>query len=167
MHDHLGPLMFQFEYLNKQKMPSQSEFLQRFEEFIVQCPQEYTYGVEIRNPNYLNSRYFTFLNQHNLHHVFLQGYYMPPIFQIYSNFSAHIQHLTVIRLHGPDRKGIEKATKKNWNRVLASKDDEINALLPMLHDLRSRNVNVYLNINNHYEGSAPLTIQKIRTLLQD
>jgi hypothetical protein len=73
----------------------------------------------------------------------------------------------VIRLHGPDRKGIEKVSKKNWNKILASKDDEINALLPMLHDLRSRDVNVYLNINNHYEGSAPLTIQKIRTLLQD
>lgn len=29
----------------------------------------------------------------------------------------------------------------------------------------SKNIDVYLNVNNHYEGSAPLTIQKIKQLL--
>jgi len=31
--------------------------------------------------------------------------------------------------------------------------------------MRSRGIEVYLNVNNHYEGSAPLTIEKIRGLL--
>jgi hypothetical protein len=34
MHDLLGPLLFQFEYLNRQKMPSQKKFLERLEEFV-------------------------------------------------------------------------------------------------------------------------------------
>ena len=35
----------------------------------------------------------------------------------------------------------------------------------MIKDLNSRDVDVYLNVNNHYEGSAPLTIEKIKKLI--
>nr|NIR09555.1 DUF72 domain-containing protein [Candidatus Aminicenantes bacterium] len=31
--------------------------------------------------------------------------------------------------------------------------------------LEERKVDVYLNVNNHYEGSAPLTIKKIQEML--
>ena len=37
----------------------------------------------------------------------------------------------------------------------------------MIQDLRSRGIHTYLNVNNHYEGSAPLTIEKIRGLLDE
>ena len=30
---------------------------------------------------------------------------------------------------------------------------------------RPRGVDVYVNVNNHYEGSAPLTIERIKELL--
>lgn len=70
----LGPLMFQFEYLNKQRMRGQSEFLDRFGEFIGNLTKGLHYAVEIRNPNYLNERYFSFLKKLDLAHVFLQGY---------------------------------------------------------------------------------------------
>ena len=45
--------MFQFEYLNKQKMSGLHEFIERFEAFLEQLNHKYLYGVEIRNPNYL------------------------------------------------------------------------------------------------------------------
>ena len=32
----------------------------------------------------------------------------------------------------------------------------------MINDMRGRSMTVYLNVNNHYEGSAPLTIERIR-----
>jgi hypothetical protein len=53
---------------------------------------------EPRNPNYLNAAYFTFLRQHNLGHVFLQGYYMPPIFDLYTAHADHLTGTVVIRL---------------------------------------------------------------------
>ena len=40
----LGPIMFQFEYLNKQKMPSKEAFFERFGAFIRRAPQ----GISIR-----------------------------------------------------------------------------------------------------------------------
>ena len=45
-------------------------------------------------------------------------------------------------------------------------DDEIEKICSMVIQLLERDVDVYLNVNNYYEGSAPLTIQKIRNLLK-
>ncbi len=71
----------------------------------------------------------------------------------------------MIRLHGPDRKAMEEKTRKHWHRVVAPKDEELAAIANMAGELLEQGVNVYLNVNNHYEGSAPLTIERIRRLL--
>ena len=165
LRNNLGPLMFQFEYLNRQKMPSQSDFQERFQDFITQCPNDNLYAMEIRNPNYLNAAYFQFLRANGLSHVFLQGYYMPSIFPLYERFKEHIDGVSVIRLHGPDRKGIEKKSSAVWDRIIEPKDDDLERLNRMVGDLLSRQVQVYLNVNNHYEGSAPLTIERIKERL--
>ena len=58
----LGCLIFQFEYLNKQKMDSLSEFQLKFSEFYKGLNKKApSIGIEIRNPNYLNENYFKFL----------------------------------------------------------------------------------------------------------
>jgi uncharacterized protein YecE (DUF72 family) len=75
--------------------------------------------------------------------------------------------MVIIRLHGPDRQGIEKMTGKRWDTIVNPKDDEIGAILETIGRLLRRRVDVYLNINNHYEGSAPLTIEKIREKLPE
>jgi uncharacterized protein YecE (DUF72 family) len=162
LKDHLGPLIFQFEYLNKQKMALQEHFEERFATFVSGLPSNCAYAVEIRNPNYLNASYFKLLNEHGIQHVFLQGYFMPPIFDVYKKHRDAIEGSTIIRLHGPDRKGIEQETKKVWNRIVAPKDEDLDRLTEMMGDLMGRGVNIYLNVNNHFEGSAPLTIERIR-----
>jgi uncharacterized protein YecE (DUF72 family) len=121
--------------------------------------------VETRNPKYLNDEYFGFLKARGLYHVFVHGYYMPSIFQVYRDFSLRIKKLTVVRLHGPSRSDIEAKTKKKWHRIVEPRDLELDSLGKMLEDLRRRKVTTYLNVNNHYEGSAPLTIERIRSRL--
>lgn len=162
MVEKLGPLMFQFEYLNKQKMPGGlNQFIDLFGEFTEQLPPEMRYCVECRNPNYLNDKYFTFLREKRLSHVFLQGYYMPSIFEIYGKYMEQIKDYVVIRLHGPDRKGIEKVTGKDWSQVIAPRNDDIKALVGMLEELEQREVEMFIYVNNHFEGSAPRTIERI------
>lgn len=161
LHPFLGPLIFQFEYLNKQKMAGLSDFIKYFGKFADQLPKGFMYCVESRNPNYLNRTYFDFLDSLDLHHVFLQGYYMHPIFNIYREHREHIRKVTVIRLHGPDRKDIEQQAGKNWSQIIAPKDHEIDMLTQMLDDLQGRNVQPYIYVNNHFEGSAPRTISRI------
>ena len=121
MHQNLGPLIFQFEYLNKQKINGSNEFFDRFCKFAEQLPEGFSYFIELRNPNWLNNRYFNFLQTTHLYHVFLQGYYMPSIFVLYQKYRDKIQGKTVIRLHGPERDNIEKKTGKDWSQVVAPK----------------------------------------------
>jgi uncharacterized protein YecE (DUF72 family) len=169
MHDLLGPLIFQFEYLNRQKMPFQKQFLSRFSVFISEIPSGYTYGLETRNQNYLNARYFDFLLENRICPVFLQGYWMPSMVDLYDKWRDRIiQHSTVvIRLHGPHRTNIEEKTGKQWNRIVEPRDAELDGIGRVAGDLRDNDVEVYLNVNNHYEGCAPLTIQRIRERIDD
>lgn len=162
----VGCLMFQFEYLNKQKMVSLNNFVNAFRTFHSNLPKSIPdLAIEIRNPNYLNQNYFEFLNSLNIYHVFLQGYYMPSIFEVYEKYKSFIKDLTIIRLHGEDRRGIEKISEGNWNKIYLAHDGELKKVAALLKELNSKKIDVYLNINNHYEGSAPLTIQRIKDLL--
>ena len=162
----VGCLMFQFEYLNKQKMASLSHFIKMFQAFHANLPKNVpAIGIEIRNPNYLSKKYFEFLNSLTIYHVFLQGYYMPSIIELYKNYSTFIKELTVIRLHGEDRQGIEKISGSSWSKIYIDRKAELNKVVDLLKELASKKVDVYLNINNHYEGSAPLTIERIEKLL--
>ena len=167
LRDVLGPVMFQFEYLNRQKMSLQDSFQKQFVAFAQQLPAGYAYGVEVRNPKYLNDAYFRFLSGGRLIPVLLQGYWMPPIWGVYAEHRERIlDHKTVvIRLLGPDRKGIDEMTGKRWDSLAAPKDKELPRVVGIARDLMNEGVDVYINVNNHYEGSAPLTIQRIRELL--
>lgn len=159
--------MFQFEYLNKQKMPGGlQQFIDQFGQFAEQLPVGQKYFLESRNPNYLTSKYFDFLNSQGLHHVFLHGYYMPPIFEIYEKHREQIRNAVVIRLHGPDRKGIEEKIKSDWSQIVSPRDEDIQSMASMLSDLKSRNVESFVFVNNHFEGSAPRTIVRIEESLR-
>lgn len=167
MRDTLGPVMFQFEYLNRQKMKSRKAFLEVLAPFLEGLPEGYRFGVELRNPKWLDASFFELIEQHSVIPVLLQGYYMPSIVELYIKWRDELaKHDTVIiRLHGPNRQGIEKHTGKVWDRIVAPKDDELSAIAGVTKDLLGRGVNVFVNVNNHYEGSAPLSIERFQERL--
>ena len=156
----LGPVMFQFEYLNKQKMPSRDAFLERLGAFIEKAPAGYMYAVESRNPNYLSKAYFDFLRERKLAHVFLDGYYMPPIGDVAGKHEVQTADFSVVRLHGPNRKDIEAQTDSIWNRIVAPQDQGILSAVDIVKRNAEKSITTYINVNNHYEGSAPLTIER-------
>jgi uncharacterized protein YecE (DUF72 family) len=163
----IGPLIFQFEYLNKQKMPGKlQQFIDQFGEFAEQLPGGYAYCIEIRNPNYLGEEYFEFLNEKKLHHVFLQGHYMPSIFELYNKYREQIKDLVVIRLHGSNQKEVEAQTGKKWDRIVSPKDSEIDSLAGMLVDLERRGIETFVYVKNDFEGSAPMTIGRLENRLK-
>ena len=163
----LGPLIFQFEYLNRRKMSGPDEFRERLAEFLGQIPKGFEYAVEIRNQNYLSEAHFRFLVGHGLIPVLLQGYWMPPIAEVYSAWRTSLlqARAVVIRLHGPDREGMEKDTGGRWDRLIVRRDEELRDIVAMVEELLGAGVNVYVNVNNHYEGSAPFTVERIVALL--
>ena len=90
---------------------------------------------------------------------------MPPVKSVFQEFKDYINKPVVIRLHGPDRSGIEKKTGGVWSKIVEPKDDELTDVAGIVNYFKKKKADVYLNVNNHYEGSAPLTINKIQKLL--
>ena len=165
MSSKIGALMFQFEYLNKQKMSSQAEFFDRLEAFYENVDKTYPCAFEIRNPNYLNNIYFDFIKRSDSAHVLLQGYFMPPIIDVFKKYYEQIGDPVIIRLHGPDRKKIEELTGKDWSKIVLPKDEKLSVIPSIINYFSEKEIDVYVNVNNHFEGSAPLTIEKIKNLL--
>lgn len=166
--DVMGFLIFQFEYLNKEKMGSQASLLTKLERFFKDIDAPGRLALEVRNPVYLNEGYFDFLNKWGVAPVLLHGYWMPPVSKVYYKWREKIikGQAVILRLHGPNRSDIEKRTGKRWDKIVAPKDDELEGIAELVKDLMDHRVNVFLNVNNHYEGSAPLTIDRLRQLLK-
>ena len=162
-------LELEFEYLNKQKMADLSAFMKAIEAFVKKIDVEglkntVPLGIECRNANYLKREYFQFLKDHGIVHVFSEKLYLPHVYELYSQFSDLIGDRVALRLLGGDRKEIETKTKGNWNEIVDPKPD-LPEVASMIRDISngSRLVKVYLN--NHYEGSAPKSIERLQNLL--
>ncbi len=161
----IGMVMLQFEYLNRKKMGSQGAFLERLADFLEKRPPGPELGVECRNPGYLDETWFRFLRERGVHHVFCQGYYMPPAWEVGEKHEDLLTDSVVVRLMGTDRKEVEIRGGERWNSILEPRDAELARIVSLVKGWRKRGKRVYVNVNNHYEGSAPLTAGKVRRLI--
>ena len=86
--------------------------------------------------------------------------------EVYGQYAEKLSDRAVIRLHGPDREGMDERSGKDWSRIVEPRDGELSALAVVLGDLRRRGKKAWIFVNNHhFEGCAPLTIQRMRERL--
>lgn len=162
----MDAIMLEFEYLNKKKMESLDIFLKHLDTFLSKIHINIPLAVETRNSNYIKPEYFQFLKDKNIIHVFSEKIYMPHIYEVYEKFHDYIGDTTVIRLLGGDRKEMEELTKNKWDKIVSKKND-INKVIEMVSDMYRKNKKITINVNNHYEGSAPITIANLETLFNE
>ena len=122
--------------------------------------------MEVRNPNYLTPEFFDFLREYELAYVFLDGYYMPPIADVFEHCDTFTSDVSVIRLQGSGREEMEDRTRRVWNEIIEPKPGGIKAAASIVRANMKRGVRTFVNVNNHYEGSAPLTIEKLLRVLE-
>lgn len=161
--ERLGPMlprvdavMLEFEYLNKDKMKDSEAFMRALEAFASALPPGLPLAIETRNKNYLTRDYFEFLKERKLLHVFSEKLYLPHVYELYEDFGDLIAGTSVIRLLGGDRKEMEERTGGRWDRVVDEKPDK-DRIADMSRNITFKGGRVIININNHYEGSAPIT----------
>lgn len=167
MHTKLGSVMFQFEYLNTAKMPSLPTFLDHLDRFLSGAPKGFQYAVEIRNPKWLSSESFDFLAAHGVGYVFIEGYFMPPIGEVWRELQPTTADFGVVRLHGSDRSDTEARSGENWNQLVDPKPEALEAATDIILGSITRGISIFVNVNNHFEGSAPLTIERLLARLGD
>jgi uncharacterized protein YecE (DUF72 family) len=166
MQTQTAAVMFQFEYLNKQKMRDLPAFLETMKPFVEALPDGWTYALETRNPPYLRREFFEFLAGHGVSPVLVDGYYLPPVKKTFETARPWLRSPVIIRLMGPDRQGIEKLTKKRWNQVVQPMDETLDDVAEIISTVVADGHEVIVNINNHFEGSAPITIRKLQERIQ-
>jgi uncharacterized protein YecE (DUF72 family) len=159
----IDAIMFEFEYLNKQKMPGQEIFQKRLAGFIKDLPAGLPYALEPRNGNYMKSRYFEFIRSVGLIHVYSEKQYMPHVYDLYRDFGPPAAETAVVRLLGGDRGEIEKLSGERWDRIVLEKPDKP-LVAGMARDMKFQGKKIIINVNNHYEGSSPLTIRALEDL---
>lgn len=169
LHPKIFLLELEFEYLNKQKMSGINEFMKTIDKFLTEVEtsgigRPIPLAIETRNGNYLTREYFQFLKDHDITHVFSEKLYMPHIYEVYEKVGDLIGDRVVIRLLGGDRKEIEEKTKGNWNEIIDPKPD-FPQVAEMISDLSSGSRIVKVYLNNHYEGSAPKSVERLESLL--
>jgi uncharacterized protein YecE (DUF72 family) len=165
LRERMELLIFEFEYMNKAKMSGLEEFEARFHAFNAAIPRDCSIGIECRNGNYLNAGYFDFLRDEGLACVFSEKQYMPPVAGLIGPYGDRLVEKVAVRLLGGDRKAIEEKAGQGWNRIAEEKDVE--ALAAWLAYLRNIGKRVTVNVNNHFEGSAPLSIGRLEGLVPE
>jgi uncharacterized protein YecE (DUF72 family) len=93
---------------------------------------------------------------------------MPPVWETHREHRDLLNgaRTVVVRLHGPDREGMEEQTGRRWDTLVVQRDAELREIVGMVRELLEAGSDVYLNVNNHYEGCAPLTIERIEAALE-
>ena len=156
----LGAIMLEFEYLSKAKMASTQEFIDRLGGFLSSIPKGVPVAIEPRNTDFLNRDYFKVLSENNAAHVFSQKQNLPNVYDVYAAHKDWVTGRSVIRLMGDDRKAIEDLTKEKWNQIVIDRP-EIMSIVDMAKALALTNSMTFLNVNNHFQGSAPKTIERL------
>lgn len=157
----------EFEYLNRQKMGSLGEFMKRLEAFAAALdryiPSETALplGIECRNANYLTRDYFRLLKDLRIAPVLSEKQYLPHVWELVERHGDLVGERCAVRLLGGDRKEIEKKTGGVWN-ALAEPREDIALIAGAVAELARGSRLVHVYVNNHFEGSAPLTIERLR-----
>jgi uncharacterized protein YecE (DUF72 family) len=165
--EHIGPFVFEFQTIARSAdLPGQS-FADRLDGFFSRLPREVPYAVEIRNREYLVPPYFAVLREHNVAHVFNSWTRMPPVGEQLEIPGAFSAPFTVARvLLRPGRTYSEAVdTFAPYDGIREANPRLRRDIVRLIRQATALRIPAYVLVNNRAEGSAPLTIQAIATLL--
>ncbi|HEU5171180.1 MAG TPA: DUF72 domain-containing protein [Gemmatimonadales bacterium] len=164
---HTGPLVFEFQQIPRLGGLAPQEFADRLDVFFGSLPRDFQYAVEVRNEEFLTPAYFAVLREHDVAHVFNSWTRMPPIgAQLDLPGSLTAPFVVARALLRPGRSYDEAVDAFAPYRRILDPDPEVRQDLVRLARLAvAANIPAYILVNNRLEGSAPLTILALATML--
>lgn len=158
----LGPLLFQFPYVNRQKFRSLGFFLERLEPLLKQLPEDHQWVVEIRNRNWLQEKLYTVLKRYGVALALVDHAWMPRPSELFESGNLITADFTYVRWLG-DRKGIEERTKV-WNKTIIDRTEDLREWVKLLSAVSRQVKIIYTFSNNHFSGYAPDTVELFKRL---
>ena len=161
----LGTLVLQFPYFSKKHFANIGPFLEKLDRFLSDLPDGFSYGVEIRNRNWLKKEYAELLRSYKVAMVLADQAWMPHGDEIEKKFDPVTSDHMYVRLIG-DRKEIEAITK-TWEKEVLDRSERLDRWADMLARTARRQINSLVYVNNHYAGHAPETARRLSRHITD
>jgi uncharacterized protein YecE (DUF72 family) len=159
----VAALIFEFGTLPKRSYENVQAFARDLARFLEALPRGWRYGVEVRNPEYLDPVYFDCLRAANVAHVFNAWTRMPELREQIAIEAAHTADFTIARAllrHGrPYARAVEKF--QPYDRIQDPNPAGRSALRDLLDHATRRKQVAFLFVNNRFEGNAPGTIAAV------
>jgi uncharacterized protein YecE (DUF72 family) len=169
--ERLGPMILQFPYVAKRKDPQEyrtgADFIRRLEGFVKLLPSEFKWGIEIRNPLWVQPPLLDILRSREISLVFIDYYTMDPLPKLADRKEIFTAPFVYLRFLG-NRKEIEAAVKlaqdsglrkRDFESLLKDRTGQMKACIPPIKTLLTKEIPVYVYFNNHYAGYAPGSVE--------
>ena len=165
--ENTGPFVFEFQTIAKFTGLDADGFADRLDQFFSALPRDAEYAVEIRNEEFLTPMYFAVLREHGVAHVFNSWTRMPPIgHQLDLPGSISAPFIIARALLRPGRTYDEAVDAfAPYDRIREPNPKLRRDLVRLVETAVKTRVPAYLLVNNRAEGSAPLTIAAVASML--
>jgi uncharacterized protein YecE (DUF72 family) len=156
-------LIFEFGAFGRRSFADVGEFLDRLDPFLAALPAEFRYGVEVRNPEFLEKDYFACLRNRRVAHVYNAWSRMPELrHQMAIPDSATADFLVCRALLRRGRVYEDAvATFAPYTEVQDPNPEARESMRLLIGRAREERRMLFLYVNNRLEGNAPMTILSV------
>jgi uncharacterized protein YecE (DUF72 family) len=161
--DQTGVLIFEFGTFGKRSFEEVGAFVERLDPFLKALPKEFRYGVEIRNPEFLEHDYFACLRSHGVAHVYNAWSRMPELgrqLAIPESVTADFQVCRALLRRGRMYEDAVKAFAP-YTEVQDPNPEARESMRVLIGRARENKEFLFLFVNNRLEGNAPSTILSV------
>ncbi|MBZ5604256.1 MAG: DUF72 domain-containing protein [Acidobacteriia bacterium] len=161
--DRLAVVMFEFGTFSRETYPDPRAFFDDLGAFLETLPRTVAYGVEIRNPEFLEAGYFDVLRTNGVAHVFNSWTRMPSLREQLEIEDAFTAPFSVARALLRPGRVYEQAVASfsPYREIREEYPEGREALRSMIQKSMERARKAYIHINNRLEGNAIETIRAI------
>jgi uncharacterized protein YecE (DUF72 family) len=164
---HVGAFIFEFAPMTPRYRIRPDVFVARLDRFLGELPRTVKYAVEIRERSYLTRSYREVLAKHGVAHTYNYWTAMPRPDEQLDAVPIDNAPFSIVRLLM--RPGTRYDDRKNafapFDKLVDVDEVMRRGVIQILRASTDRGRPVYVLVNNKAEGSAPLTIEALATLL--
>src|SRR5262245_22069001 len=156
-------MIFEFGHFAKSEFATPADFFARLEAFLKALRGGWRFAIEIRNPEYLTSEYFSLLAQQDVAHCFNAWTKMPTLSEQIAIPGAFTAKFSVVRALLQKGVTYERAveTYQPYREVLKPDLSTRAALRRIAGRSLELGEPAFVFVNNRLEGNAPATIEAV------
>jgi uncharacterized protein YecE (DUF72 family) len=167
--DRAGPILFQFSPMHPRRVGGVAAFAERLGEFLSALPAGPLYAVELRTPELFAKPYFDALAAVGAAHGYTVHGSMVPLERQLEMLPVAANPALVLRwmLHARHGYAEARTAYEPFNAIVDPDEPARLAIIKAALAARDEDRDAYVIVNNKAEGSSPLSVLALASLLTD